>query len=639
MIINASRLHNIIMLAVFGVIRAYAFAPLKRHSTIVRLSLASFSSSDLIVEEEATDEVDGLVISSSLSERNKPSNAREAPSNQENIQDMLRNELKQYRTDQSVPIGKPAYTVFTNASLDEICAFLPTSNDELLDVKGIGKKKVEMFGEDILDIVHQHVGKGLVRLAPDESQGKQVVPRPDPIAIESLTMEQRQAADIALDNENPNSVFISGAAGTGKSHVLKFIIQTLQERGTKKFGVCAPTGVAAINVGGSTLHSFFGIGLGNGSLNSLIRKVRKNKEAMKRIGEIDVLLIDEVSMLSSDLMETLDAVVRDVRMDGKRMNEPFGGMQLICVGDFFQLPPITQRGTDRDGDRDDMRPFCFDSHVWSELGLVDNTFELLNVQRQKSGSPFEKFLNMVRIGAVGSDIIHEFNKKCLISNDHPLPVDGIVPTRLYTHNRDVDAVNEARLGELEGKLITCKAIDEWKQKMPTGTLASVKKNMKISVATESPDDVNLKVGAQVMLTRNRDMDRGDLGLVNGSRGVVERFVLDLNGDQIPVVRFDNGRIEKIGKVETVRYNPDGGPGCLKRKQIPLKLGWALTVHKSQGSTLTRAILDISSTFEPGQAYVSLSRVKSIDGLWLERPVRRNNIMVSRRVLNYYKGLN
>lgn len=639
MIINASRLHNIIMLAVFGVIRAYAFAPLKRHSTIVRLSLASFSSSDLIVEEEATDEVDGLVISSSLSERNKPSNAREAPSNQENIQDMLRNELKQYRTDQSVPIGKPAYTVFTNASLDEICAFLPTSNDELLDVKGIGKKKVEMFGEDILDIVHQHVGKGLVRLAPEESQGKQVVPRPDPIAIESLTMEQRQAADIALDNENPNSVFISGAAGTGKSHVLKFIIQTLQERGTKRFGVCAPTGVAAINVGGSTLHSFFGIGLGNGSLNSLIRKVRKNKEAMKRIGEIDVLLIDEVSMLSSDLMETLDAVVRDVRMDGKRMNEPFGGMQLICVGDFFQLPPITQRGTDRDGDRDDMRPFCFDSHVWSELGLVDNTFELLNVQRQKSGSPFEKFLNMVRIGAVGSDIIHEFNKKCLISNDHPLPVDGIVPTRLYTHNRDVDAVNEARLGELEGKLITCKAIDEWKQKMPTGTLASVKKNMKISVATESPDDVNLKVGAQVMLTRNRDMDRGDLGLVNGSRGVVERFVLDLNGDQIPVVRFDNGRIEKIGKVETVRYNPDGGPGCLKRKQIPLKLGWALTVHKSQGSTLTRAILDISSTFEPGQAYVSLSRVKSIDGLWLERPVRRNNIMVSRRVLNYYKGLN
>jgi len=619
------------MLAVFGVIRAYAFAPLKRHSTTIvpssLLSLASFSNSDdVIIEEEVV------------------TKTTDTSSNQENnIQDrrvQLRKELKQYRTDQSVPLGKPAYTVFTNASLDGICACLPTSNDELLDVKGIGKKKVEMFGEDILSMVNQHVGKGLARLTllPDESQGKQVVPRPDPIAIESLTTEQRQAADIALDTENPNSVFISGAAGTGKSFVLKFIIQTLQERGTKKIGVCAPTGVAAINVGGSTLHSFFGIGLGNGKLNGLIRKVRKNKEAMKRIEEIEVLLIDEVSMLSSDLMETLDNVVRDVRMDGKRRNEPFGGMQLICVGDFFQLPPITQQRSDRDGDRDEMRPFCFDSHVWSELGLVDNTFELMNVQRQESGSPFEKFLNMVRLGTVGSEILHDFNKKCLISNDHPLPVDGIVPTRLYTHNRDVDAVNEARLGELEGERITCKAIDEWTQKMPTGTKASIKKNMVISVATESPDDVNLKVGAQVMLTRNRDTDRGDRGLVNGSRGVVERFVLDLNGDQIPVVRFDNGRREKIGKVETMRYNPDGGPGCLRRKQIPLKLGWALTVHKSQGSTLTRAILDISSTFEPGQAYVSLSRVKSIDGLWLERPVRRNNIMVSRRVLNYYKGL-
>ena len=584
----------------------------------------------LMYEEEEDDTgVDGLVISS-LSERNENKKDMRA------LRKQLKEELKQYRSDQSAPLNKPAYTVFTNASLDEICATLPTSEDELLDVKGIGQKKLESYGEDILNIVRQHVWGGL---APGEQGGAKptgtVFSRPAPIQIDSLTAEQRQAADMALDTEDPSNVFISGAAGTGKSHVSKFIIQTLQERQTRKCAPTAPTGVAAVNVGGSTLHSFFGIGLGKGSMQSLIKKVQKNKEAMKRIDETDVLLIDEVSMLSSDLLETLDTVTREVRKSGTRMDAPFGGMQIICVGDFFQLPPIVPRDLGWEGDRDDVRPFCFDSHVWYELKLSENTFELTNAQRQESGSKFEQFLNMVRVGNVSPDIIRDFNKKCLISEEHPLPDDGIEPTRLYTHNRDVDAENEARLAALKGKLVTCKATDEWREMMPTGTLASIKKGMKAGIAAEMPDEVNLKVGAQVMLTRNKDLDIGVRGLVNGSRGVVERFVLDSDAEQIPFVRFDNGRMEKIGKVESVRYNPDGGAGCLVRKQIPLKLGWASTVHKSQGSTLSRAIIDISSTFEPGQAYVSLSRVKDIDGLWLERPVRMENVMVSKRVLDYY----
>mmetsp|Transcript_36775 Transcript_36775/g.78396 ORF Transcript_36775/g.78396 Transcript_36775/m.78396 type:complete len:196 (+) Transcript_36775:125-712(+) len=165
--------------------------------------------------------------------------------------------------------------------------------------------------------------------------------------------------------------------------------------------------------------------------------------------------------------------------------------------------------------------------------------------------------------------------------------------------------------------------------MPTGTLASVKMAMKAGVAAEMPDKVKLKVGAQVMLTRNKDLESGALrGLVNGSRGVVERF----DSEDLPVVRFDNRRVNKIGRVEAIRYNPDGGPGVLARRQVPLKLAWATTVHKSQGSTLSRAILDISNTFEPGQAYVSLSRVRDIDGLFLERRVQPCDLLPVFRLL-------
>jgi ATP-dependent DNA helicase PIF1 len=606
---------------------------------------------DMVIFEEEM----GVAVSSRI--RSSSTNPA-ASDNDDDARQALRQDLRDYRLAQSAPLKKPAYTVLTNAALDGIANSLPTSPAELLQIKGIGPKKLELFGDDLLEIVATYTGQGLLQgddhaeEASSHKPRKSLLPRPACIPVESLTAEQRRAADraLAMEDDNTttttsstthNNIFISGAAGTGKSHVLKYILQELQQRQHKgsvgtRFGVCAPTGVAAVNVGGSTLHSYFGIGLGLGSLSSLVKKVRKNTEATKRINETDILLVDEVSMVSSDLLETLDAVVREVRQDGQRMDEPFGGMRIVAVGDFFQLPPIVQSsGGSGGGDREQERPFCFDSYVWDELGLKQNTIELQQVQRQESGSKFELFLNMVRTGDVAEATIRDFNAKCLISPQHPLPTDGIMPTRLYTHNRDVDQENEVRLFALEGAMVTCQATDEWREAMPKGTLASVKKNMKTSVTAEMPDEVHLKVGAQVMLTRNLSLERG---LVNGSRGVVERFDEDAHGNPTPVVRFDNGIVEKLAKAEAMRYNPDGGAGCLVRKQVPLRLAWAVTVHKSQGATLTRAILDISACFEPGQAYVSLSRVSSIDGLWLEKAVRMDNIMVSPRVVDYYRTI-
>ena len=549
------------------------------------------------------------------------------------LQSQLKEELREYRMKQSKPIGKPPYSVFTNAAMEDIIETLPTTNAELLAVKGIGNKKLEIFGDDILAIVSQYASNSELMEAREKAKSKikaTLPPRVSPIDPKSLSEEQRRAAEVPL--EKKSNAFITGAAGTGKSYVLKYLIQEMHNRGIR-YGIAAPTGVAAVNVGGSTLHSFFGIGLGTGSIPTLIKKVKKNKEAVRRIDETDVLCIDEVSMLSSILLEKIDAVAREIRSNGARADVPFGGMQIIAFGDFYQLAPIIQ--TDFDAEDRDFRPFCFDSHVWAELELDRNTIELKEIQRQEDKTRFVQFLNMVRVGEVTAQILQDFNSKCCISPSHPLPTDGIVPTRLYVLNRDVDRENEMQLANLEGKEVICRARNEWREKMPTGTLAATKRAMKDSLEKEMPEEVRLKVGAQVMLTRNKDLDRG---LVNGSRGVVERFVLDADGDQVPIVRFDNGLIEKIAKAESVRYNPEGDQGCLVRKQVPITLAWAITTHKSQGVTLTRALLDISNAFEYGQCYVALSRVRTIEGLWLERPASLAKIHVSPQVREYYEKI-
>ncbi len=443
------------------------------------------------------------------------------------------------------------------------------------------------------------------------------------VTLESLTNEQKYAAQEVLKGRN---IFLTGSAGTGKSHVLKYIIQELQKKhGVNGVAITAPTGVAAINVGGQTLHSFAGIGLGKGRQDTLVSKVLRSRPAVERWENARVLIIDEISMLDMDLFNTIDNVARRVRY---RPDEPFGGLQVVCVGDFFQLPPVVG-GADKH--------FCFESLAWEELGLreVDSKIILHEVVRQ-SESNFISLLNDVRIGAVNPDLLRQLDEH-LISRK-PQPADGIVPTRLYCTNRDVDKENTDRLRALDSPLETFTAQDVWKSK-PTG--ASVRRFILDAIEKSTPSTIELKVGAQVMLLRNRSVGAGgkqsDRGLVNGSRGVVVAFTESAEGGdrgQVPVVRFDDGQTIVVGYVETLQSGV-GGDGILARSQLPLKLAWAVTVHKSQGSTLSRAVLEIASAFDYGQAYVALSRVSSLEGLWLSRPITEQSIKVHPKVLRYY----
>ena len=321
---------------------------------------------------------------------------------------------------------------------------------------------------------------------------------------------------------------------------------------------------------------------------------------------------------------------------------PFGGVQVVVVGDFLQLPPVPSKYTKS-------REFCFESPVWNDLGLgyIDeygyihsdtmNTVTLNEIVRQNDDD-FSGLLNDVRVGELSDKQLDILNS-CVVSRKSP-PTDGIVPTKLYSINKDVDKENSDRLMELPGDAVEIKATDVW-QEMPS--VSSMKRTITDNVDRAIPESIHLKVGAQVMLLRNRSNNPDDtsnvgrsLGLVNGSRGVITGFVRSSSaaGGLVPRVCFDNGQEVIIGPVEYFSSGP-GGDGQLVRSQVPLKLAWAITIHKSQGSTLSRAELMLSNTFDYGQAYVALSRVTSIEGLWLTEPLRRDNVRANPLVLDYF----
>lgn len=417
----------------------------------------------------------------------------------------------------------------------------------------------------------------------------------------SLTVCQRNVLNKTLTGYN---VLISGSAGTGKSFLTRHIITQLRlAKGAKNIGVVASTGIAASNIDGTTIHAWAGIGLGDGEITSLVKKVRSNKPACMRWKSTRALIIDEISMVDGDLFTKLNQIAQSIRSNSK----PFGGIQLILVGDFYQLPPIQFKE----------HGFAFECDAWNDARI--QKCELTEVIRQRGDDTFIDILNKIRVGQCPDDIV-DILEKCHVDNKSP-PTDGIIPTKLYCMNRDVDKENAYFLEKLDGDLRTFKAIDVFNSSTPPGAESKL-----VDMLNKKTHFVlQLKIGAQVLLTKNM----ADFNLVNGSRGIVTEFA----EKGAPIVRFANGTVMQMERTEVDQKFMSSK--CT-RSQYPLKLCWAITVHKAQGATLERAEVQVSGAFAAGQTYVAVSRCTKLDGLWISGDmITKRHIFTDPKVVNFY----
>ncbi len=386
-------------------------------------------------------------------------------------------------------------------------------------------------------------------------------------------MDQKLALEILLAGE---SALLTGPAGTGKTFVLNQFIRLSKADG-KSVAVTATTGLAATHLGGTTIHAWSGIGINDHLPDNFLAHVAKGRREI--IEKTDVLIIDEISMLHDYRLDMVDEVCRLVR----RKDEPFGGIQVVMSGDFFQLPPVN-RDSSRDGG------FVVNSHVWQELEPVilylDEQF------RQREGDELHDILTSLRAG----DLRRRHAEK-LLGRAEAEPPDGSTLTELHTTNVDVDRINEQQLAKLGG--------DELIYQQHTTGSANYVETLQRSVL--APAVLTLKQGALVMAVKNDPTRR----YANGSIGMVTDFE---PGTDFPVVTFLSGKI--ITMIPDTWELRDGDKKRASISQIPLRLAWAITVHKSQGMTLDAARIDLKRAFVPGMGYVALSRVKSLDNLYL-----------------------
>ena len=371
-----------------------------------------------------------------------------------------------------------------------------------------------------------------------------------------MNPEQQLALE---DVSRGHNIFITGGAGVGKSYLVGEIVKSTK----KNIGVCAMTGCAALLINGATLHSYLGIGLATDPARVLANKVRKFVTIFKRILDLDILLIDEVSMLNDQLFEKVYEFLQIVRKN----TNPFGGVQMIFVGDPFQLAPV-------DGN------YCFTSMLWRDIKV----HKLTQNMRQAGDQEFKNLLDRVRWGECSSEDLDTLKK--LKTTTFP---DGIIPTKLYSKNINVDSINQTELIKLSS--------DRDSAEYPTVYLNDSSK--KWATSTKIPEKGVFKIGAQVMCTRNIPL----LGLVNGSRGVVTSMET-----AAVTLRLLNGETVRLTYVTVTPFdNP-----YISVQFLPLKLAWAITIHSSQGMTIDALEIDLGKDiFACGQAYTGLSRAKSL----------------------------
>ncbi len=386
---------------------------------------------------------------------------------------------------------------------------------------------------------------------------------------------QQTALKILKTGQN---VFLTGSAGTGKTHILNDFVLYLKSRKIIPT-IVAPTGIAASHLNGQTIHSYFSLGIRDSIDEDFISNLLDKKYLQTRFKKLKILIIDEISMVSPNVFSSIDKILRAF----KQSDEPFAGIQVILSGDFFQLPPISRN---TDGKR-----FAWQSPSWKDLDL--QTCYLEKKFRQDDNQLIF-VLDEIRSGNVSQKSHDILNAR--LQKD--LDID-FTPTKLYTHNMDVDRINNDELRSIDDSAEVFKYTSE-------GAKSNIEKLFKSALVQE---ELTLKKDAVVMFIKNNP----EKYYINGTTGVVIDFSKD--EQKLPIVKLSNGYIVKV-EYEDWKIENDSGKIQAKISQIPLKLAWAITIHKSQGMTLDAAQIDLSKTFEVGQGYVALSRIKNIEGLKL-----------------------
>ncbi len=421
------------------------------------------------------------------------------------------------------------------------------------------------------------------------------------------------------------NIFFTGPGGTGKTALIRHI----QKDAYKKcidIQVCALTGCAAVllECKAKTVHSWAKIGLGNGSIEQIVTKIMKNRYAKATWKGTDILIIDEVSMMSCKIFEMLDAIGKTVRKNSR----PFGGIQLIFSGDFYQLPPVGTK------DEPETTKFCFESPLWFTTFKLQDHVSLCKIFRQ-SDPIYQRILNQIREGRLK----RSSNEALLLQVNREITTDSLVrPTKLFPTRNRVDYINMNEMNNLTGQEYEYKIKHHTDLEMSASERTTRLGYTKEQIHTElmylqsnlrCDEIVKLKVGAQVMCIVNIQLDNGDI-LCNGAQGVI----IDTNLQGLPVVKYKNGyQMTMSYHIWPSELIPGVGVS-----QLPLILAWALTIHKAQGSTLDIAEVDAGSgIFECGQTYVALSRVKSLDGLYL-CSFDATRVRISKKVQDFYEVL-
>ncbi|WVQ70825.1 hypothetical protein IAR50_000347 [Cryptococcus sp. DSM 104548] len=456
-----------------------------------------------------------------------------------------------------------------------------------------------------------------------------------------LSDEQKKVLMLVKEGKN---IFYTGSAGTGKSVLLREIITSLRSkyvRTPEAVAVTASTGIAACNIGGVTLHSFGGVGLATDAPEVLVRRLRKNPKASARWTKTKVLIVDEVSMVDGDMFDKFCKLGQLMR----RNTKPWGGIQIIVTGDFFQLPPVTSGGQPK---------FAFEAEMWNET--IPMSVNLNTVFRQKDPR-FVDMLNEMRFGRLTSTSIETFK-----SLARPVRYnDGIEPTSLFPRREEVDRANLYRLNQLTTEGHTYHSIDG-------GKLEGPQRDKALSNFM-APKTIELKVDAQVMLIKNLDetLANGSMGKVIGfcyrqffledaaGRWTKDAEFQDMEENErkramalrdgllekcrasgtppLPVVRFKvpgGGTRDVLIDHDVFKSDLPNGETQAQRTQLPIILSWAMSIHKSQGQTLDRVKVDLGKVFEKGQAYVALSRATSLEGLEV-RGFSADKVMAHKKV--------